>query len=70
MTSMKIVQSLRTPTTLAHLDRKFFYPLDLGRPILIKPALRPPSFPPTTNDNQSIKRKQNMLSYLISYVIL
>ena len=70
MTSMKIVQFLRTPTTLVHLDRKFFYPLDLGRPILIKPALRAPSFLPTTNDNQSIKRKQNMLSYVISYVIL
>ena len=33
MTSMKIIQFLRSLNPLVHLRRKFFHPLDLGRPI-------------------------------------
>ena len=44
MTSMKIVEFLKSPTPLVHLRPKFFHPLDLGRPISNEP-------PPTPNDN-------------------
>ena len=39
------------PTPLVHLRLKFFYSLDLGRPISNEP--------PSPNDNHSIKRKHN-----------
>ena len=52
MTSMKIVQFSRPPTSLVHQRPKFFHPLDLGRSISNEP-------PSCSNDNQSIKRKRN-----------
>ena len=44
MTSMKIVQFSKPPTTLVHLRQKLFDSLDLGRPISNE-------HPPTPNDN-------------------
>ena len=50
MTSMKIVQFLRSPTHFVQLHTKFFHSLDFGSPISNKS--------PFPNDNQSIKMKQ------------
>ena len=56
MASMRIAQFLRPPTPFVHLRPKFFYPHHLGRPISNE-HLSP--FPPTPNDNLSVKRKHN-----------
>ena len=52
MTSIKIVQFSRPLTPLVHLRPKFIHPLDLGRPISKELPITP-----TSNDNQSIKKK-------------
>ena len=61
MASMEIVQFPRLPVPLIHLRPKFFQPLDLGRPISNEPPHPPPHTPrpPSPNDNQSIKTKNN-----------
>ena len=61
MTSMKIVQFSRPPTSLVHLHPKFFHPLDLGRPISNEP---PSSLQMTTN-----QLKENIILGWLSYVI-
>ena len=49
---MKIVQLSRLPTHLVHLRPKLFQPLDLVQ--------FQTNLPPSPNDNQSIKTKQNL----------
>ena len=61
MTSIKIVQFLRPPTSLVHLRPKLFHLLDLGRPISNEPS-------PLSNDNQSIKRLY-VINYVINYIL-
>ena len=61
MTSIKIAQFSRPPTLLVHLRPKFFQLLDLGRPISNKP--------PSSNDNQSSKRKHNPRMTIICYQV-
>ena len=60
MTSMKIAQFSRPPNPLVHLHPKFFHPRDLGRQISNEPL-------PTTNDNQSIRRKHNPRMTILCY---
>ena len=62
MSSMKIVQYSRPLAPFVHLSPKFFHPLDLGRPISNEP--------PSPNNNQSIKRKQNSKLTIICYQVL
>ena len=62
MTSMKIVQFSRPLHPLVHLRPKFFHPLDLERPVSNEP--------PSPNDNQSIKRKDNPRMTTIRYQVL
>ena len=62
MTSIKTLQFSRTPTSLVHLRPKFFYALDLGRPISNEP--------PSSNDKQSIKRKHTARMNIICYQVL
>ena len=59
LTSMKIGQFSRPPTPLVQLLPKFFHPLDLGSPISNEVPPIPPSYPPSPNYKQSIKRKHN-----------
>ena len=61
MTSKKIVQFPRPPTTLGQLRPKFFQPLARGRPISNQP-------PPPPNDNQSFKG--NIILGWLLYVII
>ena len=56
---MKIGQFSRPPTPLVQLLPKFFHPLDLGSPISSEVPPIPPSYPPSPNYKQSIKRKHN-----------
>ena len=56
MTSMKIVQFSRPPTSLVHLRPKFFHSLDLGRPISNEP---PPLFFSTNDTVHVNERNQN-----------
>ena len=65
MTSMKIIQFSRPPTPLVHLPSKFFHPLDLGRPFP-----NATTSPPSSNDNQSVKRKHNPRMTIICYQVL
>ena len=58
---MKIVQFSRPPTPLVHMCPKFFYPLNLERPISSE------ALPPSPNDNQSIKRNHNSRLTIICY---
>ena len=63
MTSMKIAKFSRPPTPLVYLCPEFFHPLNLGRPISNEP-------PPSSNDNQTIKRKHSPRINIIYYQVL
>ena len=62
MTSMNIVQFSRPPTSLVHLQPKFFHPPDLGRPISIDRP--PPPLQIITN-----RLKENITQGRLLYVI-
>ena len=62
MTSMNIVQFSRPPTSLVHLQPKFFHPPDLGRPISIDRP--PPPLQIITN-----RLKENIIQGRLLYVI-
>ena len=53
------------PSPLVHLPPKLFHPLELGRPFPNETTS-----PPSSNDNQSVKRKHNPRTTFICYQVL